>query len=191
MTLAQRVFEEKRGLFYPILAVLALNAVLFVAVVYPLSAKVAGAEQEAQSADLALTAARRDFEAARSTVAGRAAADAELRKFYGTVLAPDQSAARRITFLNIFQLAKKSNVEYGTAAFDDEQERDSTLGKMSSTIALSGQYRDIRRFVYELETAPEFVILENVALSQGAESATDLNLTVKVTTYFQARRNGL
>jgi Tfp pilus assembly protein PilO len=191
MTLAQRVFEEKRGLFYPILAVLALNAVLFAAVVYPLSAKVAGAEQEAQSADLALTAARRDFEAARSTVAGRAAADAELRKFYGTVLAPDQSAARRITFLNIFQLAKKSNVEYGTAAFDDEQERDSTLGKMSSTIALSGQYRDIRRFVYELETAPEFVILENVALSQGAESATDLNLTVKVTTYFQARRNGL
>ena len=191
MTLAQRVFEEKRGLFYPILAVLALNAVLFAAVVYPLSAKVAGAEQEAQSADLALTAARRDFEAARSTVAGRAAADAELRKFYGTVLAPDQSAARRITFLNIFQLAKKSNVEYGTAAFDDEQERDSTLGKMSSTIALSGQYRDIRRFVYELETAPEFVILENVALSQGAESAADLNLTVKVTTYFQARRNGL
>ena len=191
MTLTRRVFEEKRRLFYPVLAVLALNAVLFAAVVYPLSSKVAGAEQDAQSADLALTAARRDFESARSTVAGRAAADAELKKFYETVLPPDQSAARRITFLNIVQLAKKSNVTYGDTAFTDEQDRESSLGRLTSTIALSGQYRDIRRFVHALETSPEFVILENVALSQGSESANDLNLTVKVKTYFQAGGNGI
>ena len=28
---------------------------------------------------------------------------------------------------------------------------------------LEGDYREIRRFIYRLETAPEFVVLENVA----------------------------
>jgi Tfp pilus assembly protein PilO len=191
MTLTRRVFEEKRGLFYPLLAVLALNAVLFAVVVYPLSSKVANAEQEAQSADLALVAARRDFDSARSTVAGRAAADAELKKFYETVLPADQSAARRIAFVNIYQLAQKSNVKYRDATLDDQQDRDSALGKLTSTVVLSGQYRDIRRFVHALETSPEFVILENVALAQGSAGASELNLTVKVTTYFQAGGNGI
>jgi hypothetical protein len=191
LTLARRVFEEKRRLFYPLIAVLALNAVLFAAVVYPLSTKVSNAEEEAQLAARASTAARREIESARRTVAGKAAADAELGKFYGTVLPPDQSAARRITFLNIFQLAKKANVKWKDAAFDDEPEADTTLGKLTTTIAVSGQYRDIRRFIHELETAPEFLILENVALSQGSTGATDLNLIVKVSTYFQAGGNGI
>ena len=34
-----------------------------------------------------------------------------------------------------------------------------------------GDYADIRRFIHQLETAPEFVVIEDVALAQG-ESAT-------------------
>jgi hypothetical protein len=190
MTLTRRIFEEKRRLIYPLIAALLLNVALFGAVVYPLSLKVAAGEQSAQAATLALTAARRDYESARDTATGKVAADAELKKFYGDVLPADQSAARRLIDLKIQQLAKKANVNYERATNDPTAEHDSTLGKLSTTATLSGQYRDIRHFLYEIETAPQFLIIETVALSQGADTSTVLNVTVKVATYYQAGGDG-
>ena len=51
---------------------------------------------------------------------------------------------------------------------------------------LVGDYRNIRRFIHDLETSPEFLVLENVALSQGQERDQRLNVMVKVATYFRA-----
>ena len=77
-------------------------------------------------------------------MSGKAAADAELKKFYGEVLPPDVSAAQRVTYLKIQQLAQKSNVTYERASNEVTRDQDSTLGKLSTTVTLSGQYRDIR-----------------------------------------------
>jgi Tfp pilus assembly protein PilO len=191
MSLARRILDEKRRLIYPIVAVLLVNAAVFAAVVYPLSLKVSAGEQSAQAAARELSAARRDYESARATVSGKAAADTELKKFYGAVLPPDDSAARRITYLQIYQLAKKANLNYERAANEVTRERESTLGKLTTTVALSGEYRNIRRFIHELETAPEFLILENVAVSQGTDSGSGLNVTVRVATYYQAGGDGI
>lgn len=186
MTTARRIFAEKRRLIYPLITAIVLNLALYAAVIYPLSLKEAGGERAAQLADAQLKAARRDYESARATATGKVAADAELEKFYTAVLPPDQSAARRITFLKIEQLAKAAHVTVLNRQFDPKPERDSTLGKLSIAIALTGQYRDVRRFIYDLETAPEFLILENVALQQGAENDRGLSVNIKVATYYRA-----
>ena len=44
------------------------------------------------------------------------------------------------------------------------------LHKLKINMALSGEYRDIRAFLHALETAPEFVVIEDVSLSEGAQS---------------------
>ncbi len=51
-------------------------------------------------------------------------------------------------------------------------------------MVLAGEYEDIRQFVYELETAPEFILIEEVILSQGDESEAELVLTLGVSTYY-------
>jgi len=190
VSLRHRILEEKRRLIYPVLAGLILNIALYLAVIYPLSMKVAANEQAAQGSGAAAQAARREYEAARNTVSGKAAADAELKKFYGEVLPPDVSAAQRVTYLKIHQLAQKSNVTYERASNEVSHDPDSTLGKLSTTVTLSGQYRAIRNFIHQLETAPEFLILETVALSQAAEKSSALAVTVKVSIYYQAGANG-
>ena len=191
MSLRQRILEEKRRLIYPVVTVLLLNVGLYLAVIYPLSMKVTANEQSAQVARDAANAARREYEAARNTVSGKAAADAELKKFYSEVLPPDVSAAQRVTYLKIQQLAQKSNVTYERASNEVTRDQDSTLGKLSTTVTLSGQYRDIRNFIHQLETAPEFLILETVSLSQGADASSGLNVTIKVATYYQAGGDGI
>ena len=190
MTTARRALTEKRALILPIAIALLVNVALYAIVVYPLSKKVAGGEQEADAAAAALHAARRDNAAARATVAGKGQADEELQKFYGDVLPPDVNAARRITFLRIEQLAQQCNLRLERQTSDPQPQRESQLVKYTYRASLSGEYRNIRRFIHELETAPEFLVLENVELSQSEVANRGLNVTVEIATYYRAVANG-
>jgi Tfp pilus assembly protein PilO len=191
MTDARRVLTEKRRLILPIVIALVVNIALFAIVLYPLSKKVAGGEQQARAADTALMAAKRDYEAARATVKGKGQADQELQKFYTDVLPPDLSAARRATFLRIEQLAQKSNLRLERETTSEPKpQRDSQLVKFTYRAYLSGDYRNIRRFIHELETAPEFLVLENVELTQSEIENRGLNVSVDIATYYRTGANG-
>ena len=190
MTDARRVLTEKRRLILPIVIAVVVNIALFAIVVYPLSKKVAGGEQQSKAATSALTAAKRDYDAARATVTGKGQADQELQKFYSDVLPPDLSAARRATFLRIEQLAQKSNLRLERETSDPKAQRDSQLVKFTYRASLSGEYRNIRRFIHELETAPEFLVLENVELTQSEIENRGLNVSVDIATYYRTGANG-
>ena len=186
MTTLRRVLAEKRTLIVPVAIALLVNVALYAIVVYPLSKKVAGDQLEAEAAGAALNAARRDFAAARATVAGKGQADEELRKFYSEVLPPDISGARRITFLRIEQLAQQCGLRVERVASDPKPQRDSELVRFTYTASLSGEYRNIRRFIHELETAPEFLVLENVNLRQSDVENRGLNVEFEIATYYRA-----
>jgi hypothetical protein len=191
MTAAARVLQEKRTLVLPIAIALLVNLAVYAIVVYPLSQKVAGGEQAAEASGAALGAARRDYAAARATVAGKGQADLELQKFYTDVLPPDVSGARRITFLRIEQLATQAGLRLERETSNPLPQRDSNLVKFTYTAALSGEYRSIRRFIHDLETAPEFLVLENVQLSQNEIEKSGLNVTVQIATYYRPGGNGV
>jgi Tfp pilus assembly protein PilO len=190
MTTTRRVLSEKRGVILPIAIALLVNVALFALVVYPLSKKVAGGEQEAEAANTALRSAKKDHEAARATVAGKGQADKELQQFYSDVLPPDMSAARRIIFNRIEQLAQQSGLRLERETADPRAQRDSDLVKFNYRAALSGDYRSIRRFIHALETAEEFLVLENVELSQSEVENRGLNVNVEIATYYRAGANG-
>ena len=182
-----RVFQEKRALIWPIAIALVINLAVYAMVVYPLAQKVANGEQASAAA---LAAARRDDAAARSTVAGKGQADIELQKFYGDVLPPDVSGARRITFRRIEQMARKAGLRLERETSSPQPQRESRLVKFTYTAVLSGDYRNIRRFIHDLETAPEFLVLENVQVSQGDLETRSLNVTVQIATYYRSGRDG-
>jgi Tfp pilus assembly protein PilO len=187
---ARRVLAEKRSLIIPLVIAVVVNVALYALVVYPLSNKVAGGEQAAQASSSALQAATRDYAAAKATVAGKGQADEELRKFYSDVLPPDISGARRITFLRMEQLARQCSLRLERETSDPKPERDSQLVKFTYTASLSGEYRNIRRFIHELETAPEFLVLENVELSQSETENRGLNVNVQIATYYRTTNGG-
>jgi len=190
MTDVRRVLTEKRRLILPIVVALIVNLALFVVVLYPLSQKVAGGEQAAKASRAALDAAKRDYDAARATVKGKGQADQELQKFYTDVLPPDLSAARRATFRRIGELAQQSDLRLERETSDPKPQRDSQLVKFTYRASLSGDYRNIRRFIHELETAPEFLVLENVELTQSEGSNRGLNVSVDIATYYRTGANG-
>ncbi len=59
-----------------------------------------------------------------------------------------------------------------------------TLVQLKIDMDLSGSYGDIRAFIHQLETSPEFVVIDNIELGQGSD-AVPLAVTVHLSTYYR------
>jgi Tfp pilus assembly protein PilO len=58
------------------------------------------------------------------------------------------------------------------------------------TMNLTGEYSNVRRFIHELENAPEFLVLESVAVTTTAEGDRRLNVVAQIATYYRATQHG-
>ncbi len=184
----KRIAAEKRAFVWPLAIALAANVVLYAVAVYPLARTVGSSEQRAQAARSARQSAEREYAAARATLEGKDRADRELKKFYAEVLPADQAAARRITYLRLSRLARDAGLEPGHARFAPKDVKESSLTQLETTVELQGDYRAIRRFVYLLESAPEFTIIQNVQLASTEEGP--LRLTLSLATYYRTEGHG-
>jgi Tfp pilus assembly protein PilO len=191
MTLARRIIAEKRGLILPLAIALAINIAVYALVVYPLGVKSASSVDRAASAAQARQAAERDMAAADALVSGKAKADQELETFYKKVLPANLDEARRMTVARLPALARKANMRFRQlrTEVDQNQEKNSQLGRLKTRMELEGSYEDIRQFLYELETTPEFLIVDDVTLGQS-EAEKAVTLSLEVSTYYRQGRNG-
>lgn len=193
MTLA-RVLNEKRRIVFPLVLAIVANVLLYALVVFPLGRQVASAEQESRAQREALNRARQDYQQAKATVTGKQQADAALARFYKDVLPVTPSAARTLTYTRLAQLAKQTNVRLEQGHNSVDHEKGSQLAKLTTTYTLTGDYRDVRRFIYALETTPEFIVLENVALTsagEGAAGGRSLAISLDIATYFRSSDAGI
>ena len=184
-----RVMVEKRRLVLPLILAVIVNVLLYALVVFPLGRQVASAQEEARLQHEELYRAQADFKSAKATVSGKQQADAALQKFYRDVLPASAGLARKLTYTRLSQLAKQANVSLEHGSNSVKHEKGSQLSKLTTTYTLSGDYRDVRRFIYSLETAPEFIVLENVGLTSasGDELAKrGLAVALEIATYFRS-----
>jgi len=99
-------------------------------------------------------------------------------------LPQDLAGARRLTQLRLAQLARQSNLKFVRATFEPMNESKRTLTQLRIEMALSGTYSDVRAFIHQLETASEFVVVDNIELGQGAEGGP-LSVTLHLSTYYR------
>lgn len=186
MTLLQRILTEKRRILVPLGVAILAVVLLYVLVVFPLGRQVTNAEANGRAAHDALNDARLDYQSAKATVTGKQQATAALEKFYKDVLPADESAARKVTYARLAELARQANVRLQHGSNAVQHEKGSQLSQLTTTYTLTGEYRDVRRFIYSLETAPEFVILDKVDLVSGNDQQNrGLAMTLEISTYFR------
>lgn len=190
MTLWKRILREKRVFIIPLALGVILNVVAYALVVYPLGVKSAGVADRAKTAENALRVALQEQAAATALVRGKSRAEQELLTFYSKVLPADYSSARRLTYATLPALASRANVRFLDRRFDTEPPlKDARFGRLKATTQLSGQWENIRRFIFELESAPAFVIIDNVTLTQ-ADAAKPLTLRLELSMYYRLNADG-
>lgn len=186
----RRVFEDKRRMMIPVLAGLALNLVLFAGVVVPLRARVRSTEARAEAAAQQLQAAEREDAEARGIMQGRDRTGMALKAFYQDVLPSTHAAARQVTFLRLTQLAEQHNLAQSRRSTDPTQDRGSNLARLQISVTLQGNYNDIRRFIYQLESGSDFIVIDSISLRQGEQAGAPLTLALALSTYYQAEPDG-
>ena len=55
---------------------------------------------------------------------------------------------------------------------------------MKFTMVLQGDYRNIRQFIYELESAPNFLIIDDLTITEKSIGEAQ-TLTISMSTYFR------
>jgi hypothetical protein len=191
MTLWKRILVEKRVFVIPLALGLLGNLAVYALVVYPLGVKTAGAADRAAAATLAVQAAERDAKAAGDLVSGKVRAEQELATFYDKVLPADLPSARRLTYATLPSLARKSNVKFIDRRSEPEPvKKEARLGILKIHTQWQGDYESLRRFIYELESAPAFVIIDDVTLAQTPDPTKPLTLLLDLSTYYRLAANG-
>jgi Tfp pilus assembly protein PilO len=189
-TPVRRIVAEKRRLILPVVALLLANGALYAVAVYPLALRVRSVEARATEAAAALASAEQALASVRAVEQGRSRAAQELHRFYTQVLPQDLAGARRITYLRLAQMAEQSGLQSDRRSVAAAAESDRTLERLQITMVLEGDYEDVRAFIHQLETAPEFVVIDDVSLTEGADETSPLILTLQLSTYFPSARRG-
>ena len=180
-----RVIADHRRWLIPAGVVLAINVIVLLAVVLPLRQSVQSAASRAEASARSLREAMADFKDAEATRDGQTQASADLVRFYADVLPADISAARRITHLKFQRLARSHDVMFQSGAATPETLRDSALERLRMNYSLSGDWDDIRQLIYDLETGPDFIVIDNVQLVEGSQANAPLALTLDLSTYYR------
>ena len=185
MTLLKRILQEKRTLVTVVAVILVCDVGLSV-LVFQLSNRASQTETRATDAEGLLGQASANYDVFSETSARKASADSDLQRFYTDVLPVGLANARRISSPLLVQLAQDTNLVLERGGSDVDRQSGSPLRRLRTTMVLAGEYEDIRQFIFELETAPEFILIEEVILSQGEESDAEIVLSLGVATYYWA-----
>jgi hypothetical protein len=194
--LVRRVVREKRAVMLVLSLALLANLGAAAIVVYPMSVSVRTGERQAEVATQALRAAEREFAAANATMTGRTRATDDLTRFYTKVLPVDLAGARRATYLILTQLARDAELKAQRRTEEIHEPRQTegdggiTLMRLGISMVLSGEYESVRQFLRDIEAAAEFIVIDNVALTEGSEPGSALVLTVELSTYYRRASDG-
>ena len=190
MTLARRILLEKRTLLLPLGLAIVANAAMYAFLVRPLGASATGAARRAETARVAREAAERDLASANALVDGQRHAAEDIATFYSKVLPASLPAARQLTYATLPALARRANVRYqGSQTSIDENFKSERVGHLKIQMALQGEWEDVRRFIFELEAASSFVVIDDVTLAQN-DPDQPITLTLQLSTYYRVGANG-
>lgn len=190
MTMWRRVMTERRALVVPLLAGLAINIGVLALGVFPLQASVSGDEERAITVKSDLAGAQRLERLANDTRTSQQRADQELKKFYSEVLPQSHAEARDLLYLQLRTIARQTGLASSSSSFEPEAVDDSSLMRFRVDVTLTGEYSSIRRFLYDVETAEEFFIVQSVKLGPSNQRASSgsLEVVLSVSTYYQGAR---
>ena len=180
MKLWRRVYEERRAVALPLLVFLVANVAILALAVFPLQRSVAGNESDALDARMKLSRALIDNRKAKEARSRKEEADQELKKFYADVLPVDYPSSVRLMVFWVGSAARQSRVQPVSSQADAQPLHDSRLQRVSCHVTLRGDYQDILHFLYLLETAQQFVIVEKVELAQQGTALNNPNGTLEV-----------
>lgn len=88
------------------------------------------------------------------------------------------------TQLEIARLAREFGVELERIQYENDILSAEAIERFGMVVPLEGGYANLRRFIQAVEGSDRFFVVERVALAQGEEGGSVLQLNITLATYF-------
>jgi hypothetical protein len=99
-------------------------------------------------------------------------------------------SALRLTYATLPAMARKTNVKLVGRRFEpDTPKKNARLGVLKAHMQWVCDYENFRQFIYEVESAPAFVIIDEVSISQ-TDPGKPLSVSLTLSTYYRLGANG-
>jgi type IV pilus assembly protein PilO len=85
----------------------------------------------------------------------------------------------------VYSLAGKAGLSIDRIAYDPKEVTGRGLLRYSLNFSVRGDYGQIKRFVYSLEQSDRLIAIEELSLSGGEAEEGEVNLRVRLSTYFK------
>ena len=87
---------------------------------------------------------------------------------------------------DLFAMARKTNLAIDQVTYNPSPVKGEDLVSYSLAFAVSGDYGQVKKFIYLIEHSPRLVAIEALTLnSAGARTPGEINLGLNLTTYFR------
>ena len=187
----RRVLIEKKFSIVSVVAVLAIDVVLQLFVLYPWTVRSQTYERERLDVIEKQEAVRRESEAIHKMVQAKTDAEAELDRFYRDVLPQGLAGARVESFSRLTSLAALHGLTMERRSSSPMVVERSPLRRLDISMLLQGEYHDLLRFIYDLEGGEEFLVIEEIVLRRDETVRDGEVLDLGLSTYYLSEGAGL
>jgi hypothetical protein len=182
-----RIARENRALLISLAVLVAVNVVLYAAVILPTSRRVGNVTERTQEARNDRAAAAFANKQVAAALNGKSQAARQLDRFYRMVLPATLVDARRMVEPRLDLLARDADLKASDMTSELVKDRNHTLQEWRIHMTLTGDYAAVREFIHRLERSPEFLVIDRVVLKESAVDAAPLSLQVDLSTYFKEK----
>ena len=183
MTLLQRILNDNRKFVIAIAIALSVNVLFYLVAVYPLKTRAIRINGQTLAAEEAFQLAQDRLEGINRIKRQNDEANRQLLRFYREVLPVNLSGARSAIYTRLFRLIGDLELKYERRNVSEERGDTDKLSRVSTRMVISGKYHEVREFIYKIELAQEFFLIDRILLEQK-EEGPDLTLTLDVSTYY-------
>ena len=191
LPLWRRILLEKRPAICFVGAVLGVDIALHLFVLYPYMVRNENNQLERLAVITEHESATRESQAINQMVQAKVEAEAQLDKFYREVLPQGLAGARVQSFARLTALAVRHDLIMERRSSSPIGLENSLLSRLDISMLLQGEYRDLRRFIYDVEVGDEFLVIEEVVLRRNGAASDGEVLDIGLSTYYRSEDDEL
>jgi len=176
--------REKSGMLSIIVLVwLGLNLAIALLVNAPRAREVTIKDEQALRVASQISNKTDDVERLRDEYARITSGNTGLDNFYDVVLSTKQQ--RLVSFQReLREIAKQFNINFESVSYQRENFAKEKVAKFAAMTPLSGSYANLREFVERIEDSKNFIVIEQIQLTNSKEGGIILSLGINLATWF-------
>jgi Tfp pilus assembly protein PilO len=167
-----------------VLAVLAVNLVVFFAYTLPRTLAHQRAEARAESLREEVKRERQLTSERKDRVGTSAKNRQDLARFYREVVETREEGMLP-TLREIESLTHERGLSAGQRAYGHEEIKGTPLARVGINVPLKGSYKDLVGFLAQVERGKRFITVDRVALRPPSDSGEPAQLTVELSAFFK------